>query len=137
MGRLELTFARALIVDDNEDYAAAIAALLRLAFCCEVTTCTNALEVLEAVKASRPHLLLLDLTMEPIDGFEVIEQLKTHSVLPPLTVAVSGYTSAAITAKCLAAGFHSHVFKPVSPDRLGELLHEAVERTSKCASPHC
>jgi CheY-like chemotaxis protein len=64
-------------------------------------------------------LLLLDIAMPKADGFEVVNQLHKRGAMPPYVVALSGFTGEAITSRCLRAGFHRNVAKPVELDACG------------------
>lgn len=76
------------------------------------------------------HVLLLDLGMPGIDGFEALAQLRTQeqdSGQPPLPViAVTGYASPADRLRCLMAGFNDHLAKPVEVDVLGATIARSV-----------
>jgi CheY-like chemotaxis protein len=122
-----------LVVDDNEDHAIATAKLLRHAFGCDSSICTTATEVFDLVFAQRPELLLVDLEMPKLDGFGVVEQLRLHRLLPALTVACSGYAGSALAMRCVVAGFHEFVAKPVPLEVLAALVAEATRRSSRAS----
>jgi CheY-like chemotaxis protein len=68
---------RILIVDDEEDVRRIVAlALRKLPFAAEIMTAGNGMEALQAVKAERPSLVVLDLMMPQMDGIEVCRRLR-------------------------------------------------------------
>ena len=86
-----------LVVDDNADVRDLIAAVLERA-AADVSTADSAEQALEAIKAQRPDVLLCDLHMPGIDGFELIHRLRawertggTRAPIP--AAAVSAYAS--------------------------------------------
>jgi len=127
---------RVLVVDNHTDYVSATTALLRAAFDCDVNGCTDGSRAVAVVKQFRPHLLLLDIAMPKADGFAVIDQLQTSDMMPPYVVAVSGFTGEAITARCLRAGFHRNVAKPVELECLHQLMVEALIRVAEDQQEH-
>jgi two-component system CheB/CheR fusion protein len=117
---------RVLVVDDNADTAESTAVLLRLAFHCEARTCCDGPSCIEIAKRFRPHLLLLDLSMPNMDGFKIVEAMHEAGMAPPFIVAVSGYGGDVIREKCAQVGFSGHELKPMTIERLGELVECAV-----------
>ena len=73
--RTPLRGIRVLVVDDNADVRDLIAAVLERA-AADVSTADSAEQALEAIKAQRPDVLLCDLHMPGIDGFELIHRLR-------------------------------------------------------------
>ncbi len=70
-------------------------------------------------------MLLLDLDMEKMDGFAALKALQSSNEAPAMVVALTGFADRATREKCLAAGFHHHEIKPMSLDRLRELVADA------------
>jgi len=117
---------RVLVVDDNADTAESTAVLLRLAFHCEVKPCCDGPSCIETAKEFRPHLLLLDLSMPKMDGFTIVEKMHQAGMAPPFIVAVSGYGGDVIKERCSQAGFNGHELKPMTIERIGELIEAAM-----------
>jgi signal transduction histidine kinase/ActR/RegA family two-component response regulator len=110
---------RLLVVDDNLDAAELLAELLA-ADGHEVTTATDGTEALAVLERSVPDVMLLDIGLPGMDGYEVAARVREQlGAGAPAFVAVSGYGQASDTARSRAAGFHAHLIKPVKP---GELL---------------
>jgi CheY-like chemotaxis protein len=79
-----------------------------------------------AVKSTRPDLVLLDIGLPGMDGYQVAKQLRAELVEPPTLIAVTGYGQASDRGNSLDAGFHSHLVKPVDVARLEQLLQELL-----------
>jgi CheY-like chemotaxis protein len=124
MERMGYPPVRALVVDDEPDGRYVLVKLLQN-LQCEATGCEDGQACLDMVRDLRPDLILLDLAMPGMDGFQVVERLRDLEIAPPLLVALSGYGDAKIVARCLEAGFHRHELKPIPIDRLTVLLDEA------------
>jgi signal transduction histidine kinase/DNA-binding response OmpR family regulator len=113
---------RVLVVDDNVDAADSLGMLLRLGGC-EVRLAHDGPAALEAAQAFRPQVVVLDIGLPGMDGYEVARQLRTlpstrHSVL----AAVTGYGRDEDRARSREAGFDYHLVKPVDLDMLQAVL---------------
>ncbi len=111
---------RVLLVDDDPDARDLIAATLRRAGA-EVTTAASAMEALSSLPIARPDILVSDIAMPDQDGYGLIRQIRQLPIeeggeLP--AIAVSAYARAEDCARALAAGFQSHLAKPVDPSEL-------------------
>ncbi|CAL1239829.1 hybrid sensor histidine kinase/response regulator [Candidatus Methylocalor cossyra] len=118
---------RVLVVDDNQDSADSIGALLRLSGHTVVTVYDGA-AALRTARTFRPEVVLLDIGLPDLDGYEVARRLRTESGAPgPLLVAVTGYGGPQDLAHSDAAGFARHLVKPVDEAVLEEVLRAAPE----------
>jgi signal transduction histidine kinase len=111
---------RVLIVDDNRDAADSLAMLLQ--FEGRQTLCAYSGEAaLQQVAAYEPQLVLLDIGLPGLDGYEVARRLKAD--FPKLRViALSGYGQVEDRQRSAAAGFDAHLVKPVDLDALKRAL---------------
>ena len=118
---------RVLVVDDNVDAADSLALLLRQSGH-EVTTVYDGPAALREVQAGNPHLVLLDIGMPHMSGYDVARAI-TSMTLPrhPMLVAISGWGQPADKERAREAGFHRHFSKPASEDDIHALL-AAVSR---------
>jgi CheY-like chemotaxis protein len=106
--------SRVLVVDDNRDAAESLAALLRLDRH-EVLIAYGGREAVLVAERERPDLVLLDIGMPDIDGYEVTRRLRANEQVPDARiVAISGYGQAADREKSIAAGCDGHLVKPVA-----------------------
>ena len=123
---------RVLVVDDNVDAAESIAMLLSLEGY-DVRSVHAAHEALEAAQTFLPHLVLLDIGLPDMDGYEVARRLRSQQRLESMrVVAITGYGQQADRDRARAAGFDEHLVKPVDPDALHEVLGElASEKNAR------
>jgi CheY-like chemotaxis protein len=113
---------RVLIVDDNQDAADSLALLLRLKGH-EVETIYAAEGVVERARVFEPAIVLLDLGLPGIDGYEVARILRETPELSGLRIiAITGYGRTEDRERTQAAGFNDHLIKPVDLSRLDRLL---------------
>jgi signal transduction histidine kinase/ActR/RegA family two-component response regulator len=113
---------RALIVDDNIDAAASLGLLLELG---GHATCIvhNGPDALKVVREFKPDVVLLDIGMPGMDGYEVARALRTMSDLGrPALVAVTGWGGPEDRLKSKNAGFDEHLTKPVDISMIELLL---------------
>ncbi|HJT78286.1 MAG TPA: response regulator [Gemmataceae bacterium] len=113
---------RVLVVDDNRDAADSLALLLPL-WGHAVRVAYDGPAALEAVRAYRPEVVLLDLGLPGMTGYEVAGRLRREPGLEKVVlVAVSGYGQEADRRRTRGAGFRDHLVKPVDPGDLRQLL---------------
>jgi CheY-like chemotaxis protein len=106
---------RVLVVDDNEDAAESLAALLRL-FGHEVDVAFDGEQALTLAPEVRPDLVLLDLGMPRMDGHEVARRMRAAPWGGRMKIiALSGFGDDADRERSLEAGCDDHLVKPVSP----------------------
>jgi CheY-like chemotaxis protein len=119
---------RVLVVDDNADAREALQYLLEEDGH-EVTSAGDGPAAIEEARRSRPEVVLLDIGLPGMDGYEVARVLRTEpGCRGALIVAVSGYGQADDRARSRLAGFDQHLLKPVSPERLLEVVRESMPK---------
>ncbi|MBA3313331.1 MAG: PAS domain S-box protein [Planctomycetaceae bacterium] len=105
---------RILVVDDNADAAKMLSLLLR-ASGNEVETALCGLKAIEAAVTFRPEVILLDIGLPGLDGYEVARRLREQAETKDVVlVAITGYGQPEDREKSKAAGFNHHLVKPVS-----------------------
>jgi PAS domain S-box-containing protein len=113
---------RVLVVDDIKDAAESVALLLRL-WGHEVRTVADGAAALEAVRGFRPQVVLLDIGLPNMDGYEVARQLREEfGPQEMVLIAVTGYGQSEDRRKSAQVGFNHHLVKPVNPNELQALL---------------
>jgi len=91
----------------------------------EVLTADNGLEALEQVQSQEPDLLVLDVVMPGMDGFETLKQVRALSSVP--VIILSGKEANTDKVRGLELGADDYLAKPFSPDELVARI-EAVRR---------
>lgn len=77
---------------------------------------------LEVADNWQPQVVLLDIGMPGMDGFQVVQQLRKQEKTPSCLVALTGYGQEEDRRRSQAAGFDRHLIKPVEPAALQEFL---------------
>lgn len=95
----------------------------------QIRTASNGQQTLQAIVEEQPDLLLLDLMMPGIDGFEVIRKIRTGECGNPnmRIVILSALSREEDIVKCLNLGANGYVTKPILLPRLLETVNEQVE----------
>jgi PAS domain S-box-containing protein len=116
---------RVLVVDDNVDAASSAIALLET-WGHEAHAVFDGLSVLTAVRELRPEVVLLDIGLPGMNGYDVARELRQlpHSPVR-LLAAMTGYGQDDDRRRALEAGFDVHLVKPLDPVRLRELVSSA------------
>ncbi len=115
---------RILVVDDEERIINFLLSKLKISGY-EVLTASNGVEALEQVQAQEPDLVVLDVMMPKMDGFETLKELRTFSSVPVIILSAKGANADKV--KGLALGADDYLAKPFSPDELVARI-EAVKR---------
>ncbi len=113
---------RVLIVDDNADAARSLGMLMEMSGHI-ARLCFDGQEGLVEAEKFQPEVVLLDIGLPGLDGFEVARRLRAMNLAPrPLLVALTGYGQAEDVRRSLEAGFDHHLVKPADPHILTGLL---------------
>jgi len=102
---------RVLVVDDNQDAAASLAEILRLDGH-QVEAVYGAQQAFAAIANFNPDVILLDIGLPDIDGYQVARRIRASGSIVRL-VALTGYGQAEDVQRTRAAGFDAHLVKPV------------------------
>lgn len=126
---VDLANVGVLAVDDAADTRALLQTLFSTAGA-KVRVAATGFEALEALKKQRPDVLLCDIGMPGMDGYEVVEQLRKlegdeagHRVT---AIALTAYARGRDRQRALDAGFDAHMAKPVDPAQLLRLVAESI-----------
>jgi signal transduction histidine kinase len=121
-GRTGAASTRILVVDDNHDAADTLSMLLGLSGF-QVQVAYMPQSALDAVETFQPEVVILDIGLPEMDGYEVARRLRSSAPrFKGKLVAVTGYGQQKDVQKALDAGFDAHLTKPVEPDVLMQLL---------------
>jgi PAS domain S-box-containing protein len=113
---------RILVVDDNRDAALSLAMLLRI-MGNDTQTAHDGLEAVAVAAAYRPDVVLLDIGMPKVNGYEVARRIRQEPWGKTIVlVAVTGWGQAEDRRRSHEAGFNLHIVKPIEPEALEKLL---------------
>ena len=119
-GLADLQGIRVLAVDDEEDALTLLRVVLETAGA-DVTTVASPLKAVERIAEVKPHVLVLDLGMPEMDGFELIKRIrasKDPAVRQLPAAALTAFARSEDRTKALRSGFQMHLAKPVDPGEL-------------------
>jgi CheY-like chemotaxis protein len=107
--------ARVLVVEDQAENLELMVYLLE-AFGHQTLTARNGAEGVAAVTRDRPDLVVMDLQMPVMDGYEAVSLLKADPVLSAIPlVAVTAYAMVGDRERIMASGFDGYMTKPIDP----------------------
>jgi CheY-like chemotaxis protein len=113
---------KVLVVDDNPDAATSLSMLVEL-LGYEVRTAYDGAEALELAREFHPDVVLLDIGMPRMDGYEACRRLRAQAWGEHIAVvAVTGWGREDDRERTQRAGFSHHLVKPVAPDVIAKTL---------------
>lgn len=110
-----------LVVDDNKDAADTLAAILEIGGH-RVAKAHDGPTALALALANPPDVVLCDIGLPGMDGYEVARRLRAAGAKDLRLIAVSGYAQPEDIARATDAGFDAHVAKPPAPEEIVRLL---------------
>ena len=116
-----------LVVDDNADAADSLAMLLEVRGD-EVRIAYDGLEALEAEAIFKPSVVLLDIGMPKISGYDVARRIRESRGAEVLLVAITGWGQEDDRQRAREAGFDHHFTKPVNFEMLLDLIEREAPR---------
>jgi PAS domain S-box-containing protein len=123
---------RVLVVDDNLDSARSLGLLLT-ASGHDVRMAYDGPTAVKATLDYRPNVVLLDIGLPGFDGFEVAKRLRQEPALSSLLlVAMTGYGQESDLQRSQDSGFDHHMVKPVSFEKVQQVLATVIEKASLC-----
>jgi PAS domain S-box-containing protein len=125
---LNLEGLRLVVVDDNVDSLELLVFTLKQ-YGAEVTGVNSATEALKAIARIQPNLLLSDIAMPEMDGYELIRKVREMKVfqgekLP--AIALTAFAGETNHQKIISAGFQHHLTKPVDPAELAMVISDCI-----------
>jgi CheY-like chemotaxis protein len=130
IGTGDLRGVHVLAVDDDADALSLLSELLNAAGA-QVSTAQSAEEALRHLDTEPPSVLVSDLGMPQVDGFQLIEQVRRHRnpiVRRMPAAALTAYARSDDRTKALRAGFQIHLAKPIDPAELVTTIASLVKR---------
>ena len=116
---------RVVIIDDNEDAANTMAMLIE-SLGGQPKVAYDGEQGIRAVVAHRADVVLLDIGMQPLDGYETCRRLRESVGEEVMVVALTGWGQVQDKEKAAAAGFNAHLTKPADPVKLRDLLMDRL-----------
>lgn len=121
---------RILIIDDEVDFSGLVKMNLELTDDFEVVIAANGKKGIKLAKRIKPDLILLDILMPGMDGFEVLEKLKKHEdsmMIPVIMLTAKGDEASKTRATQLYDELY--ITKPIEATDLRTKIEEVLERT--------
>ncbi len=110
-----------LVVDDNQDAAYGLSLILKMKGC-QVETFHTASAALKRHKAFAPNVLILDIGLPDMTGYELLKAIKAESKTELLSIALTGFGHKQARESSKEAGFEYHITKPFDIDSLISIL---------------
>ena len=127
---LTLTGVRVLAVDDDLDNLELMSFILQEAGAI-VTAVSSATDVLQALTQITPDILLTDIGMPHMDGYGLLHQIRSQPAqgrqIP--AIALTAYAGEVDRQRALAAGFQTHISKPVEPEKLVAAIATLIDES--------
>jgi CheY-like chemotaxis protein len=127
---LTLEGLQVLLVEDEPDISELFVFVLE-GLGADIVRATSAAEALIALENSHPDILLCNLKLPDLDGFNLIQQIRRQEINPEElpAIAISSYTREYSREAVLNAGFQLYLPKPIDPEELGaEILRFAKQK---------
>jgi signal transduction histidine kinase/CheY-like chemotaxis protein len=125
-----------LIVDDSEDTIAMLTDLLKVSGA-NVRTATNGADALRIAEDNEFDVILSDISMPEMDGFEFLQRLRQINGREHVPViAITGFGRSGDIERARAAGFYSHLTKPLNLQALAEVLKALAQSKSNRPDPN-
>jgi CheY-like chemotaxis protein len=119
--------AAVLLIEDNADARQSLRTLLEQEGHRVEETADGAIGLARA-EATEPDIILIDIGLPSMDGYEVARRIRSRRGAEPILVAITGYGQAEDRRRSLESGFDAHLTKPVSPDHLTDVLARLARR---------
>jgi DNA-binding response OmpR family regulator len=122
--------SRVLLVEDHADTRQMYAEFLGIDF--DVVTAADAEDALKIMRARAPDVLVTDLSLPGMDGFELISKVRSDAALQTIPIiCLSGYGGYEHEERALAAGSDRILQKPCMPDELAAIVNDAIAHATK------
>jgi len=130
------TDTKFLVVDDSEDTIQMLEHLLKLGGG-DVTTASDGAEALKIAARTKFDVILSDISMPEMDGFEFLRRLRQLKGLQNVPViAITGFGRTDDIKRVRSAGFYSHLTKPLNVQQLAHLLEQITGRSEQQPNGH-
>jgi CheY-like chemotaxis protein len=118
-----------LLVEDHQDTCQMYAEFLAVGY--QVLTAGDGEQGLERLRSHRPDLLITDLSLPRLDGFELMRQVRRDPAIRTIPIiCLSGYGGDVYEARAREAGGDRLLLKPCMPDTLAEVAAELLQHAA-------
>ncbi|MDM9381219.1 PAS domain S-box protein [Chlorogloeopsis sp. ULAP01] len=131
----DLSHLQILVVDDEADMRELLVTILEF-YGAKVTVAASAAQALSTLEQYQPDLVISDIGMPDMDGYVLMQQIKSRStqqVRKIPAIALTAYAGEYNRRQALAVGFELHISKPVEPQKLVSAIAQVMNKTH-CAS---
>jgi two-component system cell cycle response regulator DivK len=119
---------RVLLVEDEEHILHLLTDLLTITLDQEVLTATDGIEAIRMAQEHRPDLILMNLTLPKLDGWEATRSLKANDELRHIPIlAITAHTMVGDRERALEAGCDDYFAKPIDVDAFVEFLRPYLQ----------
>ena len=121
-----------LLVEDNSGTQILLKNILKRKFYCKVYTAKDGLEGLKTAEEKKPHLIILDVMMPNMDGYEFLKELrlrKIHKDVP--VIIISAVNDKASLKKILALGVKDYILKPFNIENTLEKIAKVMNERNR------
>lgn len=119
---------RVLVIEDSSDTLDMLKLWLST-FGCEVLIASDAMEGLKLATSARPDLIISDIGMPEVDGYDLMRMVRTIKGLETVpAIALTGYDRVEDKNMSVAAGYNAHLSKPTDMRRLISLIKELTKK---------
>lgn len=119
---------RILLVEDNLTAAGMMQIQLEI-LGYEVQVVTSGVEAVGVAPSTRPDLIVLDMRMPQLNGFDTAKQLRQNGATKDIPIlAATAYADPGARAKCLASGCDSYISKPFDHHQLGDAITKLLDQ---------
>jgi CheY-like chemotaxis protein len=123
-----------LLVEDNPDTSEMIRRFLSF-FGSQVEPAENGLEGIVKADMQRPDIILMDLEMPVLNGYEATRRLREQGFTGPI-IAISGRPAALERRRCLVFGFDDYIGKPINRIQLMQVMSSHIHPSGDKSSDH-
>jgi two-component system, chemotaxis family, chemotaxis protein CheY len=133
MAKVDYTRLRILVVEDQDMIREIVVAILRALGCSGIRAAADGREALRLVGEDAPHLILCDITMQPMDGFQFVEELHkagfTGAKRIP-TIYLTAHSSVDFVQRAKQLGVNAYIAKPVKRAILEERIQQVLSSSA-------
>lgn len=128
---MRLTGTKVLVLEDSDDSRELFGMVLRSRGC-EVELAESVIQALELASSQQPDIVISDIGLPDIDGYEFVRRLRQMKGLERVPViALSGYATEKDKRRSSEAGFDLHLAKPIEPDQIINSVHDVLSRSGR------